>query len=125
MADEKRPEGLETKDTSGTLGTFLGYVPAQVPHVARTAHELSDKERENSLLPAGTPHAGAFDDRVAERLEESDSEHARRVGEGRYPAESPAAPRRESKAGRASRHSAPEGDQAEAAKPSPRRNPAS
>jgi hypothetical protein len=125
MADEKRPEGLETKDTRSTL---LGYIPAQVPHVSRTAHELSDRERENSLLSAGTPHAGAFDDKVAERFEESDSEHARRVGEGHFPAEGPAAPRRESRAARAaneeraSRHSAPAGDQAEA---KPRRNPAS
>jgi hypothetical protein len=91
MADNERPEGLETKDTRGTL---LGYTPAEVPHVSRTAGELSDREREQASLAAGTPHAGRFDDKVAPMVlgEPSDSDHARRVGEGRYPAEGPAAP---------------------------------
>jgi hypothetical protein len=91
MADDKRPEGLETKDTRGTL---LGYIPAEVPHVSRTAHELSDDERANAERSAGTPHAGAFNDEVAAVTlgQPSDSEHARRVGEGHYPAEAPAAP---------------------------------
>jgi hypothetical protein len=90
MADNTRPEGLETKDTRGTL---LGYIPAEVPHVSRTAGELSDREREVAELSAGTPHAGSFDDKVAPVTlgEASDAEDARRVGEGHYPAEAPAA----------------------------------
>jgi hypothetical protein len=94
MADDKRPDGLETKDTRGTL---IGYTTAEVPHVSRSESELSDKERENSWRSSGTPHAGDFTDEVsAETLgEKSDAESARRVGEGYYPGEAPAAPGRD------------------------------
>lgn len=91
MADDKRPEGLETKDTRGTL---LSYTPAEVPHVSRTGGELSDAERENADRAIGSPHSGSFDDSVAADSlgQKSDSPDARRVGEGHYPAEGPAAP---------------------------------
>lgn len=109
MAEETRPEGLETKDTRGTL---LGYIPAEVPHVSRTAHELSDAERSDTWKPVGTPHAGEFNGEVSTLSvgDKSDSEHARRVGEGHYPAEAPAAPS-------ARKAAAPKNEQPESATP--------
>lgn len=41
MADNDRPEGLETKSTEEALT----YRPAAVPHISRTGSELTDDER--------------------------------------------------------------------------------
>lgn len=55
MADDDRPDGMETKSTRNTL---VGYTAAAVPNDDRTGDNLTDDERRRANLVVGSPAQG-------------------------------------------------------------------